>query len=74
MLPVEFAHAVAGTHVIVGAAGGAEIGTATAFDCEHPDAFVTVRLRTTLPLAPAVYVIDCRFVALVIVPLEIVHA
>lgn len=74
MLPVEFAHAVAGAGVMTGDAGGAAIETVALFVAEHPDPFVTVRTRPTVPLAPAVYVIDCRFVALVIVPLVIDHA
>jgi len=40
---------------------------------EQPDAFVTVRLSVRLANAPALNVIDCVFVALVMVPLMIDH-
>ena len=60
--------------LIVGTAGSALIVTFALFEFEHPEAFVTVRFRVVVPEAPAVYVMDWMFVALVIAPLVMDHA
>ena len=53
VLPVELAHVEAGV-VIAGVAGLALIVTLAVFVAGQPDAFVTVRVRPTVPDAPAV--------------------
>src|SRR5205807_2047544 len=67
----ELAQTEAGVGVIVGVAGKALIGTFDVLEAEQPDEFVTVSVRSAVPLAPAVYVTVCEFVPDVIVPLTI---
>ena len=53
-LPVELAQTLAGVGVMAGVAGLALMGTLTVLlGDEQPDAFVTVRVRPTVPEAPA---------------------
>jgi hypothetical protein len=73
-LPVEFAQTCAGVGAIVGVVGLALIVTLTVFVAEQAAAFVTTSVRSTVPDAPAVYVIVWMFVAEVIVPFTIDHA
>jgi hypothetical protein len=54
VLPVEFAQTCAGVGVIVGEAGLALMVTLTVFWAEQPPAFVTTRVRSVVPEAPAV--------------------
>src|SRR6185503_14747329 len=73
-LPVEFAQTCAGVGVMVGVDGLALIVTLTVFVAEHPAALVTVNVRSTVPEAPASYVMVWMLLAEVIVPLTIDHA
>src|SRR6185503_16172431 len=72
-LPVEFAQTCAGVGVIV-AVGLALIVTLTVLLAEQLDALVTTSVRSTVPEAPAVYVMVWMFVAEVIVPFTIDQA
>ena len=54
VLPVEFAQTCAGVGVIAGVAGFALIVTLAVFVAAQPKEFVTVRVRPTVPDAPAV--------------------
>ena len=54
MFTVELAQTCDGVGVIVGTAGPGLIVTLTVFDVPQPEALVTVRVRPTVPLAPAV--------------------
>src|SRR5258705_1934767 len=73
-LPVEPAQTCAGVGVMVGVAGLALMVTLTVFVAEQPAALVTTRVRSTVPEAPAVYVIVWMFVAEVIVAFTVDHA
>jgi hypothetical protein len=73
-LPVEFVQTCAGVGVIVGVVGLALMFTLTVLLAAQPAALVTTSVRSTVPEAPAVYVMVGRFVAEVIVPLTIDHA
>src|SRR4051812_50214006 len=53
VLPVEFAQTWAGVGVMVGVAGEGLMVTLTVFVAEQPAALVTVRVRSTVPEAPA---------------------
>ena len=53
-LPVELAQTWAGVGVIAGVAGDGLMVTLTVFVAEQPEALVTVRVRSTVPEAPAV--------------------
>jgi hypothetical protein len=53
-LPVEFAHTCAGAGVMVGVDGLALMGTLTVVCAEQLAPLVTVRVRSTMPEAPAV--------------------
>ena len=55
--PVELAQTCAGAGVTVGIAGFALIDTLTVVESEQPAALVTTSVRSTVPEAPAVYVI-----------------
>jgi hypothetical protein len=74
VFPVELAQTCTGVGVIVGVAGVGLTLTLDVFVAEQPDAFVTISVRSTVPVAPAVYVMVWRFVAEVIVPFTIDHA
>src|SRR5213078_2662927 len=73
-LPVELAQTDAGVGVMVGVAGLALMVTLTVFVAEQPAALVTTRVRSTVPEAPAVYVMVWMLVAEVIAPLTIDQA
>src|SRR4051812_18888036 len=73
-LPVELAQTCAGVGVIVGVDGFALIVTLTVLLVEQPEAFVTISVRSTVPEAPAEYVMVWMLVAEVIKPLTIDHA
>src|SRR5258705_5466284 len=73
-LPVEPAQTCAGVGVMVGVAGLAVMVTLTVFVAEQPAALVTTRVRSTVPEAPAGYVIVWMFVAEGIVPFTVDHA
>src|SRR5689334_4771620 len=74
VLPVEFAQTCAGVGVMAGVAGLALMVTLTLFEAEQPAPLVTVRLSSTGPEAPAVYVMVWMLVAEVIAPLMIDQA
>ena len=74
LFPVEPAQTCAGVGVIVGVAGLALTVTAIVLLAEQPEAFVTTSVRSTVPEAPAVYVMFWMLVADVIVPFTIDHA
>jgi hypothetical protein len=74
VLATELAQTCAGFGVMAGIAGLALMVTLTVFVAEQPDAFVTASVRSTVPVAPAVYVMFSMFVAEVIVPFTIDHA
>ena len=54
VLPVELAQTCAGLGVIVGAVGLELMATLTVFVAGQPEAFVTTRVRSIVPVAPAV--------------------
>src|SRR5438093_1414425 len=72
--PVELAQTCAGVGVIVGVVGLALMVTLTVLLAEQPDALVTTRVRSTVPAAPASYVMVWMFAADVIVPFAIDQA
>ena len=53
LLPVELAQTCAGVGVMVGVLGFGLMVTLTVFEAEQPAALVTVRVRPTVPEAPA---------------------
>src|SRR5258705_5930049 len=73
-LPVELAQTCAGVGVIVGVAGLALMVTLTVLLAEQLGPLVTTSVRSTVPEAPAAYVMDWMFAAEVIVPFTIDHA